>query len=252
VFVLNFTTLILDQLLMGSGAIAFGVLMAYCGFWYRRRWRLIYHTPLSQIRDLREGPAKVTGQAVALAEPLHSPVLKRPCVYYKFWVLGNKSPLLRPSTLVLDSNCVSCAVVDGTGSVVLPLAEARLELAVDLNASSGPLGSGATDLVRFVEERYGARGRGISTSYKETILEEGGTIVVVGYVRRSKDGRWHFIKEKNKPLIVWDRKEEEFASKYSTWVKTCWILTALALLGGILLIILALLGVDVSPAASSG
>jgi hypothetical protein len=143
-------------------------------------------------------------------------------------------------------------VVDGTGSVVLPLAEAQLELAADLDASSGPLGSGATDLVAFVEQRYGVRGRGVSTSYKEAVLEEGGTIIVVGYVRWSKDGHWHFIKDKNKPLIVWDRAEEELASKYSMWVRYCWILTALALLGGILLVILALLGVDVSPAARSG
>jgi hypothetical protein len=194
----------------------------------------------------------VKGRAVALSKPLRSPVLKKPCVYYKFWVLGNKAALLRPSTLVLDSNCVSCSVVDGTGSVVLPLAEAQLELAVDLDASSGPLGSGATDLVAFVEQRYGVRGRGVSTSYKETILEEGGTTVVVGHVRRSKDGRWYFLKEKNKPLIVWDRTVEELESKYSMWVRYCWILTTLALLGGILLIILALLGVDVSPAARSG
>ena len=242
----TFATLPFDQILMGVTAFAFGALMAYCGLWSRRRLRLICHTPLSQLRDLREGPAKVKGRVVALAETLHSPVLKKPCVYYKFVVLGNKAALLRPSTLVLDSHCILCGVIDGTGSVVLPLAEAQLELGVALNTISGPLGAGATDLVAFVEQRYEVRGRGISTTYKETILETGSTIVVVGHVRRSEDGRWHFIKEKNKPLIVCDRKEEELASKYGTQVKTCWILAALALPTGLLLITLALCGVDVS------
>ena len=245
----TFATLAYDQVMIGVTAIAFGTLMAYCGFWSRQRSRLICHTPLGQIRDLGEGPAKVKGQAVALAEPLHSPVLKKPCVYYKFVVLGNKAALLRPSTLVLDSNCVPCVVDDGTGSAVLPLAEAQLELAVDLNTSSGPLGSEATDLVQFVEQRYGVRGRGISTSYKETVLEEGCTILVVGHVRRSADGRWRFTKKKYKPLIVWDRKEEELASKYSRQVKTYWILAALAVLAGTSLIMLALLGVDISNAS---
>ena len=247
-FMLTFATVVLDQIWMGGGAIAFGVLMAYCRFWYRRRLLLIDQTPLVQVQDLREGLAKVTGRVIALAETLHSPILRKPCVYYKFWVFGNKWALARPSTLVLDSNCAPCAVDDGTGAVVLNLAESELDLAVDRHASSGPLAPESPDLVRLVEHRYGVRGRGVSTSYKETILEEGDTIIVIGQVRRTKDGRWRFIKEKKEPLIVWDRTNEEFASKYSTWVKTCWIMAAVALVGGILLIIVALFGVDVSNA----
>jgi len=248
-FTLTFATLILDQFGIGAGAIALGALMAYCGFWYGRRLRLIRDTPLSRFQELREGRAKVKGQVLALTEPLHSPALGKPCVYYKFWVLGNKWALARASTLVLDSDCVPCAVSDGTGAVVLNLAEAELDLAVDRRASSAPLTRGATDLVRLVERRYGVRGRGVSTSYKEAILEQGDTVIVIGQARMTADGRWRFIKEKGEPLIVWDRTEEELASRYGNWVNSCWILAAVALLGGILLIILALLGVDVSNAS---
>jgi hypothetical protein len=205
-----------------------------------------------QVRELKEGPVKVKGQVVALAETLRSPMLKKPCVYYQFLVTGNKSAFMRPSTLVHDSGSIPCAVDDGTGAVMLNFVDTKPDLAVDRHTWTGLLYPDSPDVVRFVEERYGVRGHGVSTSYRETILEEGDTIIVLGHVRTNKDGGWVFTKGRKRPLIIWDRTEEQLASRYRRWLKQCWIAAAAALLGGILLIILAFLGINVSWSARHG
>ena len=57
-------------------------LLIFKSFGNRNKYRLLKNTPITPIKNLKEGFAEVYGKVVAFSDPLEFPIDNSPCVFY--------------------------------------------------------------------------------------------------------------------------------------------------------------------------
>lgn len=183
---------------VGIGVVLEGV--AGVCFWFGTKARktagLIEDLPTTSIGDLRGGLVEVKGRVRSLGRSLQSPLTGKPCVYYEFLVeerqtshrgSGSSSTTSeRWRNRVKDRQKVPCEVDDGSGSVRVDLGKAELLLHEDTGGRSGFLND-PSPAFEAAMARYGERTTGLfmnkTLRYRETYVEEGDSLYVLGHHR---------------------------------------------------------------------
>lgn len=208
------------------------VILIFVALYYHRRVRWVRETPTVTAKELMPGPAKLHGQALALAETLEAPMSGKSCVYFRFKVeekqttAGPHGARSHWRTVVDDKQSVLCGIDDGTGVAAVSLAEAELVLRPDGQFSSGLFNSAPPDLEQVLQERYGKSTKGWffnkTMRYTETLIEVGDPLVAVGTVELTTAGHGH-LRKVDGFLLVSDRSEAELAKHYRTNAVLCWV-----------------------------
>ena len=174
-----------------------------------RRARLLARVPWSKIGQLRPGPVKVRGRALADRGLLRSPLAGRKCVYYhiqakKLVHWGDSS---RWKTVVNDASGAAFALHDGTGSVTIWPNAAEFVLHRDTHEYEGSC------LFRKLE-------------YFETRIEEGDVLVVLGTARDLSGAGWELVPG-DAPLLVSDKGLAELLRSYKNAAALWWAVAVL-------------------------
>jgi hypothetical protein len=130
-------------LLVGLGATIVEGVLLYFARKHSRRARLIEHAPPAKAGNMGPGLAKLTGQVVAIAGTVDSPLTNTPCVYYRFKVeekvtqYHGHGASSHWKAIVNDVQSRACAVQDESGIVGVNLREAELLINPDAQTKSG-------------------------------------------------------------------------------------------------------------------
>jgi hypothetical protein len=222
-----------------------GVICIVCCFMAyakHRRVKLLADTPLSMVEDLEPGIGKTNGEAVALEDPLVSPMTKTECLFFDFRVEEERTRTVRDTdahgrtrtrteryweTIVHDRQCVRTAVEDETGQAEVNLEEAEIVLKSAARTQSGTFNSPPASLEKTLRARYGTSTKGLlfnrKLRYTEALITEGDELIVLGEVlKRKKSKRVLFVKGDETPLLVSDKSDEELVSHYR-WARNGYI-----------------------------
>jgi hypothetical protein len=218
------------------------LLLVVLGYQAVRNWNkavLIRDTPLTPVKELAPGLAKVEGQALALSSTLYAPLTGKPCLYYRFKVqekrthAGPHGGSSHWVTIVNDVQTAPCGLDDGTSVAAVELREAELVLTPADTARSGFLNGAPADLEQLLKDRYGKSSRGLlfnkTLSYSETRIEEGDRLLVVGTVEITAGGHAQFVKGSDLFLVT-DRTEATLIGRYRTRTFACVIVAVVLLL----------------------
>ncbi len=175
------------------------VCVAFFGTRVARPWRrrhLLRTAPEVPVSELRSGGLhRVRGRVVSAREHFVGPMSDRPCVYVHFTVEEPTRERGRGGGWVKQVEVQHTTTVeldDGSGRVAVNLARAELVLALDRHVRSGFLASLPEPLARKLEEEYGTATRGWvmnkTLRVRETMLELGDELVVVGQASFGRDG----------------------------------------------------------------
>jgi hypothetical protein len=194
------------------------------GFHYARKARdrhtLMSTTKTSLVRDLKRGPAEVSGRAAGKAGGLRSPWSNRECVYYWFHVEQYSSGEHGGSwdTYISDTAPPSFLVADETGEIEILASEGEIDLRVDRHSESGSGNAAPDQLKNLLTSKYGKSTKGIlgignrNLRYTESYLEAGDKVYVFGQASQASDGRW-VMRHGEMPLIVSESGERDVETK---------------------------------------
>ncbi len=215
-------------LLVGGGLTAFCI---YKITQHRKKIAAIEGTVLSDVADLRPGYCKIVGKVEALSELLVSPLTQSDCVYFEFEVheqrtrtvsTGGPNGGTRTETywekVIGDKQAADVGVKDKTGLAEVDLLDAETVLSASGHSTSGTFNDCPRDLQRTLSRKYGFSTKGLifnkGLKYKETVIEEGDKLFVIGDVETTKNGMI-FVKGDD-PFIVSDRNEAKTLSHFKT------------------------------------
>ena len=168
---------------------------------FRDLHALMSVTQTSLVRDLKSGPAKVAGRAIAKDHTLISPWSNRKCVYYRFHV--EQYERRNWLTYIDDTSSSSFLVADETGEIEILVSEGQipgdrwregqLDLRIDRNSESGVGTDASTQLRNLLKSKYEKDTEGLifnkSLRYTETYLEPDDKVYVFGQASQADDGR---------------------------------------------------------------
>jgi hypothetical protein len=227
----------LFYLLIGSVALLVEAFLVSKAIQNTRRARLLAGVPWSKLGQLQPGLVKVQGRVFAVRDLLRSPLADRDCVYFHFHVREKRHRGAAPhgggsywKTVIDDVQSVPCALDDGTGSATLRLRLAELVLHPGEGERSGFLNSARPELEETLQERYGYSSVGLifnrTLSYRETRIEEGDALVVLGTAREAADGGWELVRGRG-PLLVSDKGLAGALGSYRSAALLWWCLGVL-------------------------
>jgi hypothetical protein len=180
----------------------------------RDRHKLMSTTQTSLVRDLKSGPAEVTGRVIAKDQTLSSPWSNRKCVHYRFHVEEDSHKGWLP--IINDTSTSSFWVADETGEIEIlfnhnvPGEHPEMDLQIDRNSKSGFGNDASSQLVNLLKSKYGkdTQGRIFNRKlrYTETFLEPGDKVYVFGQAFRTDDEKW-VMRHGEMPLIVSQKGE---------------------------------------------
>ena len=164
-------------------------------------------TQTSLVRDLKSGPAKVAGRAIAKDHTLISPWSNRKCVYYRFHV--EQYERRNWLTYIDDTSSSSFLVADETGEIEILVSEGQMDLQMDRNSESG-LNDASSQLRNLLKSKYEKDTKGLifnkSLRYTESYLEPDDKVYVFGQASQADDGRW-VMRHGEMPLIISEKGE---------------------------------------------
>lgn len=182
--------------------------------------KLIKNTSTSQISELTDGYREVSGRITKGKSALKAPMSGKQCVYYSFRVTEGSDAGENGSerTLIHDNKRVRCSIYDGTGSADIDLNRVTLLLDNERHETSGIFNSASKKLESTLK-KYGKTSKGWvfnkSLKYKETVLEVGDEVYVLGPVTVVKGIR-RFKRNWPNALIVSDKSERDVMQHYSS------------------------------------
>ena len=236
-----------QEFLMAAAFILIGGLVFVLGFRSMRRRRLIRDTPRSKIRSMAMGLVEIHGQA-ALDEPLTAPISGTPCAYWKLeieeyrrqsnskgkgstyqWVASGGGERHRPFFAEDDTGRVR---VEPEGAEFL-LAHDRLYYEHGHGVGGSILAIGRTvkaiqamargeapdfgvdrERLNPVESGRGPSPRVGDRRYRETTLESGDTLFVLGTAARAGEEEVLLRRGSNeKTFLISDRDEKQVLGK---------------------------------------
>jgi hypothetical protein len=223
------------------GVIIVEVFLLYHGIKHRRRVKLIENTPVTEVRRLEFGPAKINGRVVALDDVLESPLLGTRCVHYRIKVQSWRKGGARGGggwvTVVNDVQSVPFGVDDGTGIVAVSQDGAELVLKKGITYPFNPGDDPATFLfeTQTLRERYPRASwwcySETERRFTETVIAEGQRLLLVGTIQPISGGSLQFEKGKT-PLIVSGLTERALLARYRWKARIWWLLAGLVLAAG--------------------
>jgi len=226
-------------LITGIIAAVLEVLCIYQALKNGRRARLIRDTTASKAGHVMPGPAKLTGQAVALTETLAAPLSGKPCVHLRFLVEEKRTRSHAGHgassswhTIIDDSQHAPCGLEDETGLIAVDLRGAEIVLHPGKQTKSGTFNSAPEDLERMLKERYGKSSVGWifnkTMRYTESLIEPGDVLFVAGTVEETPGSNACFTVGRSL-LIISDRTEDETQSTYRRKAVFSWVGAVLVL-----------------------
>ena len=165
-------------------------------------------TQTSLVRDLKSGPAEVTGRVITKDQTLRSPWSNRKCAYYRFHVeeCADKHGW---GTYIDDTAPSSFLVADETGEIEILVSEGQMDLQMDRNSESG-LNDASSQLRNLLKSKYEKDTKGLifnkSLRYTESYLEPDDKVYVFGQASQADDGRW-VMRHGEMPLIISEKGE---------------------------------------------
>ena len=193
---------------------------------YRAKKRVdeIEGTPTTPIGKLVEGRFEVKGVVDEHEEEdlLVSPLTKKKCVYYQLVLEQVKGREYNRQSaawvpIIDDSDYIVFSVSDGTGQVYVDVAGAELNLEPDKKVASGGLFTNPPpELEKYLNSRS-MSAKGLFTGSKsfkcrETVLEPGDNLYVLGRVIRDDDNALSFYRSDDLYYIS-DSDEDELLAK---------------------------------------
>jgi hypothetical protein len=202
-----------------------------------RRARFLGRLPWSKIGQLQPGLVKVQGRALAAGVMLRSPLAGRECVYFHFQVEEKRQRGGGPfpprgsywKTVVSDTQDVPWTLDDGTGRAVVRLKSAELDLRAGAQKRSG-FGNSARPELEATLQKYGLSSVGLifnrTLSYRETRIDEGDALVILGTAREVPSGGWELVRGDG-PLLISDKRPDELLASYRSAAFLWWCLAVL-------------------------
>lgn len=175
------------------GALA-ALLGAYKAARPLRRRSLIKQTARTPISELRSGFHMARGRVRGGRESFAGPISGKDCVYYRFSVEEHKKRGKNSQWVTVVSRTRSGAfdIEDESGVAAVNPKDAEVLLELDHHYSSGMLSSLPESVARTLEREFGTKTKGWvfnkKLRVKETVLERGDEIHVVGQVAFGRDG----------------------------------------------------------------
>ena len=191
------------------------------GLYYLRIFLAIVLVRTRPIAEIRGGFCEIKASLSNGNKAVKSPMAKTPCVYYELKVREARGKSRR--TIVHDKRHALLQVEDGSGTAVVHTKDAKLVLTIDTHRSSGLLKKATPDLERLLR-RYSKKGKVLgmsrSLSYRETVLEKGDELYVLGPAKVEKD-RLVFQSGFLYPLIVSDKHQFVLMLRYGVFTLIC-------------------------------
>jgi hypothetical protein len=195
--------------LLIGGTITAG--LGYFAYRIHARRQMLVNMPVTRIEDLEPGPAKVKARVVATGKLLRTPMHEHECVFYRF-VVNQRHVYDKVENVVTDEGCVAVRLEDATGEARIDLSEAKVALQSKDRRSSNEFREAPEYVRDLLRDRYGVSSRGVlfnkALTCIESWLENDGRVVVVGEVRRGKDGTPVF-RAGATPLVVCEGSDSE-------------------------------------------
>ena len=195
--------------ILGAGA-------AYGLIYNARVVRLKEKTRTKSIKDVRRGDAAVKGRVVATGKTLQAPLSDKPCVYYDL-VVEEESVTGNAGTIIKDQRFAPWVLSDDSGLARVDLSSATLRLSSTYRESTKHIFGSSPDKAHVDEvlKRYGKTShrwifeKGLD--FKETILQEGVELYVLGPVRfdRSQESQRSGL-----PTVYFSRKRGPFKGPF--------------------------------------
>ncbi len=213
----NFTFAIIIIILIAE------IVALYFAIKYKKQRKQVSSTETSRISEISDGFHELKGRIIALSKPLSSPYDEKSCVYYNFKVEEHKSNGKTESWagLISDKKMQRFGVHDGSGIALIDLKGAKIELKSedgfnpDVNTDMKSMSYSNRERLL---KRYGIRSQNgryeRTVRYRESILEEGAQVHIMGETREKDEGRPLF-KAQEKALYVSDHSEEELLELYT-------------------------------------
>jgi hypothetical protein len=217
---------------LGLGGVAIGIILHFLKR-YQKHIETIQNTPQTTAGRLEPGLHKVIGTAVALDQPIISPLSQKECVFYHFRVEqlvtsqqgerrnrnGLKKHVTMTSTwqtVINDKRAVRCGLQDETGMAQVDLLGAEMVLKTDTPKQSNVFNSCPPELQETLKRNYEFSTTGLmlnkSLRYTEMVIRPGDPIYVLGDVE-VKDGQPTFVK-RGSSFIVSDKEEADLIKHY--------------------------------------
>lgn len=184
---------------------------------------LILNTKTSKITTLKKGFYEIKGKVVGLEDGLISPMSEVPCVYYDFIVEQERSSGKSRSyhKIIDDERYVKFAVEDSTGKAIIYMRGASMKFYNDVKTKSD-FWNKATDEMDRALGKYGNTSDGWvfekTLRYKETFLEEGDEVYILGEVV-DFEGYYPVFRVGKLPYIISDKSEETLLKSYKIWYR---------------------------------
>ena len=189
---------------------------------FYNKYKAVSQTETSNIGFLKAGRHEVKGKIRALHDQFVSPLSQKSCVYYNFQVMEPRGSgkNTRWHTIINDVQHNLFGIDDGSGSAVIDIAGADLNLKTDLKADSGFLHTITPEMERALN-KYKKTSKGLifkkSMRYKEIILEEGDQLYVMGEVK-DFDGYKPVFRKSEVPLYISDKSEKQILKELKTYL----------------------------------
>lgn len=189
-----------------------------------KRYRRIVRTPLSTIKDIAGGYAKVVG-VVASEKVRTAPFTGMQCVFYRCDVKQQTFHSKIPITILLKDSDKEILLKDATGMVKVEIDGAEVILRPTCNQYTHTLSGTPPQMIRFMEENgiepKNRLGNNKSLIFWEMVIHPNQPILVIGPVAEEKklydsqDIRIIRINENDDVLHITDKSESRLRSDYN-------------------------------------
>lgn len=177
---------------MVTTLILLGVGLTALVWYFGKRQQLLRRLEEAKPWSLAELPedtfGKVVGATRPVGETLTAPISGRPCVFYEVTVRQDHGK--SSSTIVHELRGVPFFLEDGSGRALVDPRGADVVLTQDFSSSSGSFDD-ATPVEEAFLQRHGKESKGWmfnkSLTYKESVIEIGETVAVLGAGVREPD-----------------------------------------------------------------
>ena len=199
------------------GLIVVGILIYYL-LKNLKKYNLISKTETTPISMVYNGFYEVKGQIVSQGLSITSPFTETECVYYQFTVEQKKSHGKSSHwvKIIDDEKFVKFGVNDNSGTAIVDMQGADVQIKTDNNARSGFFNS-ADDREKAVLQKYSESNKNWifekSLRYTEKYLQIGDELYILGEIN-GKEGMNPLFRKSNMPLFVSDKSENELLGFY--------------------------------------
>lgn len=191
-----------------------------------RRRSLLEQTGRTPISELRSGFHMARGRVRGGRQSFAGPISGKDCVYYRFTVEEHKKRGKSSQWVTVVSRTHSSAfdIEDESGVASVNPKDAEVLLELDHHFSSGMLSSLPEPVARTLEHEFGTKTKGWlfnkKLRVKETVLEPGDEVHVVGQVAFGRDGP--SFEGKGELFVVSDKGAAAIVER-ETWAALGWI-----------------------------